>query len=106
MCCLCLQSANKSDLVQLHAQLSTYWMCGVTNASDTSVDSIATVSFADLNTRPHRQGHSYRASHSRASHFVADGEASAGLSARPATRIRTSYGSDALNDENSCPCSE
>ena len=40
----------KSDLVQLHAQLSTYWMCGVTNPSDTSVDSIATVSFADLNT--------------------------------------------------------
>ena len=32
--------------------VSTYWMCGVTNASDMSVDSIATVSFADLNTPP------------------------------------------------------
>ena len=47
----CLQSANER-FGAASCPVSTYWMCGVTNASDMSVDSIATVSFADLNTPP------------------------------------------------------
>src|SRR6266498_2196016 len=44
------------DLAQLHVQLSTYWMRGVTNVSGTRVERIATMSFADLNTPPPPRG--------------------------------------------------